>query len=192
MYCGIFWHTDVQKLVILDEWGLPFSMPFDASLIPTAATTVQMTSANLAIGTLQTSVGDLSTALASTGATANSALSAANAAQTAASAAQVAASAAASSVSALPPPMKTEVVTATLGAGGTLNAVFAKTYTETPLVIPMTRFVGDQMFAAVVGASSLTGVTVTGKRSRGTLLLTSGPFESAAAGDVVQFAVIGR
>lgn len=192
MYCGINWHTDVQKLVILDEMGMPFPLEFSVDLIPTAAKAADLVSTNSAIGLLQTAVGTLNTNLATTKNTADTALSAANSASIAAASAQSAATAAGQAVAQLPASMKWEVVTVTLGAGGTANAVFGKTYTEAPLVLPMTRFVGDQMFAAVVGTPSLTGVAVSGKRSRGTLLLASGPFESAGSGDVVQFAVIGR
>jgi hypothetical protein len=192
MYCGINWHTDVQKLVILDEWGLPFPLEFTVDLIPTAAKAVDLVSTNSAVSVLQTAVGTLNGSQVAIGNAANNALSAANSAATAAASAQAAATAAGQSVAALPASMKWEIVTVTLGAGGTANAAFTKTYTEAPLVLPMTRFVGDQMFAAVVGTPTLTGVSVSGKRSRGTLLLTSGPFEAAASGDVVQFAVLGR
>ncbi len=192
MYCGINWHTDVQKLVILDEMGMPFPLEFTVDLIPTAAKASDLVSTNNAVSLLQNAVGALNTGLATTSSTASNALSAANSAATAAGNAQSAATAAGQAVANLPAAMKWEVITVTLGAGGTANATFTKTYTEPPLVLPMTRFVGDQMFAAVAGAPSLTGVTVTGKRSRGTLLLTSGPFEAAASGDVVQLAVLGR
>ncbi|WP_110995377.1 hypothetical protein [Pseudomonas sichuanensis] len=192
MYCGVFWHTDVTKLVILDEMGMPFPLQFDVSLIPTAARAVDLADTNSAVSLLQSAVGTLNTGLATASTNASNALSAANSATATAANAQAAATAAGQAVAALAAPMKWEVITVTLGAGGTANATFAKTYTEVPLVLPMTRFVGDQMFAAVAGAASLTGVTVTGKRSRGTLLLTSGPFEPAASGDVVQLAVLGR
>ncbi|MBC2659824.1 hypothetical protein H7A76_30690 [Pseudomonas sp. MSSRFD41] len=95
-------------------------------------------------------------------------------------------------IAALPKPTQFEMLTAVLGAGGLVNVLFTKTYTSPPVLIPVTRFVGDQAFIPVIGVPTLTGVEVTGKRTRGTLLLTSGPFESAAAGDTVQFVVIGR
>ncbi|KPA87271.1 hypothetical protein PF66_06181 [Pseudomonas asplenii] len=95
-------------------------------------------------------------------------------------------------LAALPAPTQFEVVSVTLGAGGTGTATFAKTYATAPIVIPFTRFVGQQSFTAVPGNPTKTSVTVTGRRSRGTLLLSAGPFEDAVAGDVVQLFVIGR
>lgn len=95
-------------------------------------------------------------------------------------------------IASLPAPIQFESVTVTLGAGGSANVTFTKTYTAAPFAIPVTRFAGAQAFIAVPGAPTKTGVAVSGKRSRGTLLLTSGPFEDANAGDIVQFFVIGR
>lgn len=97
-----------------------------------------------------------------------------------------------SAIAALPAPTQFEVLSVTLGAGGTGTATFTKTYASAPIVIPTTRFVGQQSFTAVPGTPSKTSVSVTGKRSRGTLLLSAGPFEDAVAGDTVQLFVIGR
>lgn len=81
-------------------------------------------------------------------------------------------------------------LTATLGAGGTVTIAHGKTVA--PVIVPVSRYASDQEFVAVVGAVTATQVTLTGKRSRGTLLLTSGPFEPAVSGDVVEVLVIGR
>ncbi|MEN3212239.1 hypothetical protein PUR23_19705 [Methylorubrum populi] len=48
------------------------------------------------------------------------------------------------------------------------------------------------MIAGGVTAQTLTGATVLVKRSRGTLLLTSGPFETAPAGVSVTIKAIGN
>lgn len=92
----------------------------------------------------------------------------------------------------LPKPMQFEVVSVVLAAGGVASATFTKVYTAAPIIIPIPRWVGDQQFIAVPGTPTISGVSVAGRRSRGTLLLTSGPFEPAVVGETVQFAVIGR
>lgn len=95
-------------------------------------------------------------------------------------------------IAAMPKSTQFEMITVILGVGGVVNVMFTKSYTTLPVLIPVTRFVADQAFIPVLGTPTLTGVTVSGKRTRGTLLLTSGPFESASAGDTVQFVAIGR
>lgn len=49
---------------------------------------------------------------------------------------------------------------------------------------------GEQMIAGGVTAQSLSGATVLVKRSRGTLLLTAGPFETAPSGTALTIRVI--
>lgn len=81
-------------------------------------------------------------------------------------------------------------LTATLGVGGTVTIEHGKTIA--PVIIPVSRLASDQLFVAVVGSITATQVTLTGNRSRGTLVLTSGPFEAALSGDTVEVLVIGR
>lgn len=81
---------------------------------------------------------------------------------------------------------------ATLGAGNavTLNFGVTPPFATAPLVIPVTNWVADQAFYAVAGAVTASSVALTGKRSRGTLLLSSGPFEQALSGDTVKVLII--
>lgn len=59
-------------------------------------------------------------------------------------------------------------LTATLGAGGAVTLTFPAPYVSPPTV------------------------ALTGKRNKGTLLLSDGPNEAATSGDVVEVLVIGR
>lgn len=142
------------------------------------------------LATAESTLSGIATAMASEVLAAQQARTQAQ--QYAASAGEAAQGAVASAISALPAPVQFEVVSVTLGAGGASSASFTKAYTAAPIIIPIPRWVGDQQFIAVVGTPTSSGVAVSGKRSRDTLMLTSGPFEPAVVGDVVQFAVIGR
>ncbi|MCE1001820.1 hypothetical protein [Pseudomonas sp. NMI1173_11] len=83
-------------------------------------------------------------------------------------------------------------LTATLGAGGAVTLTFPAPYVTAPTVVPVSRFIGNRGYFAVVGSISTLGVELTGKRNKGTLLLSDGPNEAAASGDVVEVMVIGR
>lgn len=82
-------------------------------------------------------------------------------------------------------------LTATLGTGGTVTLAHGRTVAP-QAIIPVARFVGNRAYWAIVGATTATQVTLTGARSKGTLLLSDGPNEAAVAGDVVEVLVLGR
>ncbi|EKT4541553.1 hypothetical protein QEM15_003762 [Pseudomonas putida] len=79
-----------------------------------------------------------------------------------------------------------------LGTGGTVTLTFPAPYATPPTVVNVSRFVGNRGYFAVPGLVSTTGVELTGRRNKGTLLLSDGPNEAAASGDVVEVLVIGR
>jgi|GEM_PF-4335006 len=83
-------------------------------------------------------------------------------------------------------------LTATLGTGGAVTLTFPSPYASAPTVVPVSRFVGNRGYFAVVGSITTLGVELTGRRNKGTLLLSDGPNEAAASGDVVEVMVIGR
>lgn len=75
-------------------------------------------------------------------------------------------------------PKRVERYTATSNTSGVATYSWAAC-TTTPDVDIIHGWVGDQMTGGGVTSQSLSGATVLVKRSRGTLLLTSGPFETA-------------
>lgn len=81
---------------------------------------------------------------------------------------------------------------ATLGTGGAVTLTFPTPYVSPPIVVNSSRFVANRGYFAVPGTVTTTTVDLTGKRNKGTLLLSDGPNEAAAAGDVVEVLVIGR
>lgn len=81
---------------------------------------------------------------------------------------------------------------ATLGAGGAVTLTFPAPYVSPPLVVNSSRFVANRGYFAVPGTVTATTVELTGKRNKGTLLLSDGPNEAAASGDVIEVLVIGR
>lgn len=83
-------------------------------------------------------------------------------------------------------------LTATLGAGGAVILTFPAPYASPPTVTGTGRFVADRGYFAVPGVVTTTTVALTGKRNKGTLLLSDGPNEAATSGDVVEVLVIGR
>lgn len=83
-------------------------------------------------------------------------------------------------------------LTATLGAGGAVTLTFPAPYASPPTVVNVSRFVGNRGYFAVPGSITTTGVELTGRRNKGTLLLSDGPNEAAVSGDVVEVLVIGR
>lgn len=88
--------------------------------------------------------------------------------------------------------LQVEPITAALGEGGNYVATFSKVYREPPVVIPVPVWVGDQQFVAVPEATTLTGVTLSGKRSRAVIAVGSGLFEPAEEADPVSVLVIGK
>ena len=83
-------------------------------------------------------------------------------------------------------------LTATLGVGGAATLTFPAPYASPPIVVNSSRFVTNRGYFAVPGTVTTTTVDLTGKRNKGTLLLSDGPNEAATAGDVVEVLVIGR
>lgn len=81
---------------------------------------------------------------------------------------------------------------ATLGAGGAVTLTFPAPYVSPPMVVNSSRFVANRGYFAVPGAVTTATVDLTGKRNKGTLLLSDGPNEAAVSGDVVEVLVIGK
>lgn len=89
-------------------------------------------------------------------------------------------------------PKRVERYTATTNASGLATFTFSPAFTTPPDIEVIDGWAGDQMITGGVTAQSLTGAAVQVKRSRGTLLLTSGPFETAPAGVSVTIRAIGN
>lgn len=86
-----------------------------------------------------------------------------------------------------------ETITGTVVTAGTaVPLTFTKTYAAPPVVIPIPQWNGSQMITGGASSITTTGCTFTVMQSRGTLLLTSGPFENAAAGVTFRLLVIGN
>lgn len=86
-----------------------------------------------------------------------------------------------------------ESLSGTVVTPGTPVALtFTKTYSAPPVVIPIPQWNGTQMITGGAGSITRTGCSFTAMQSRGTLLLTSGPFENAAAGVTFRVLVIGN
>lgn len=77
-------------------------------------------------------------------------------------------------------------------AGTAVPLTFTKTYSAPPVVIPIPQWNGTQMVTGGASSITATGCSFTAMQSRGTLLLTSGPFENAAAGVTFRVLVIGN
>jgi len=75
-------------------------------------------------------------------------------------------------------PARVEEYTGTSNASGVGTITFAPAFTEVPKVVVQDGWAGTQMICGAASAT-LTGATVTLMRSRATLLLSAGPFESA-------------
>jgi hypothetical protein len=85
-----------------------------------------------------------------------------------------------------------EIVSGTVVAAGTKVVVkFAKTYAAPPVVQPAPTWNGQQLVMGVASEITTTGCNVTVMQSRGALLLTTGPFENAAAGVAFKMLVLG-
>jgi hypothetical protein len=88
-------------------------------------------------------------------------------------------------------PKRIERYTANTNASGIATFTFP-TFTAAPDIDVIQTWVADQQVGGGVTAQTLTGCTVLCKVSRGTLLLTSGPFQTAAAGVPVTIRVMGN
>lgn len=85
-----------------------------------------------------------------------------------------------------------ELVTGKVVTAGVKVAVkFAKTYAAPPVVQPSPTWNGQQLIIGAASDITTTGCNVTVMQSRGTLLLTTGPFENAAAGIAFSMLVLG-
>lgn len=85
-----------------------------------------------------------------------------------------------------------EVVASKVVTAGVAVAVkFAKTYSTPPVVNSRTTWNGQQMVVGQASNITTTGCSVTVMQSRGSLLLSAGPFEPAAAGQSFEILVIG-
>lgn len=86
-----------------------------------------------------------------------------------------------------------ETLTGTVVTAGTaVPLTFTKTYSASPVVIPIPQWNGTQMITGGASNITRTGCNFTAMQSRGTLLLTSGPFENASAGVTFRVLVIGN
>lgn len=86
-------------------------------------------------------------------------------------------------------PKRVETYTITTNASGAGTVNFSSAFASPPTVIPVPTWAGDQMYIAGIGAITAGSVTITSKRSRGTLLLTTGPFETAPGASVTVVAI---
>lgn len=86
-----------------------------------------------------------------------------------------------------------EIVESKVVTAGTKVAIkFTKSFAAPPIVQPSPIWNGTQMVIGQASEVTITGCNVTVMQSRGTLLLTSGPFEVAAAGVTFRMFVIGN
>lgn len=90
-------------------------------------------------------------------------------------------------------PVQFEVVSgAVVTAGQKVAITFAKKYSTPPVVLPNAIWNGQQLIQGQASEITTTGCNVTVMQSRGTLLLSSGSFESAAAKAAFSMFVIGN
>lgn len=164
-----------------------------------AATAASVTSLQGTVTGLSSSLSSVSTvasgaatAASAAQTTANTGVSNAATAKTAADNAQASANSALTAIAALPPTFKWEIVTVTLGTGGASTATFTKTYNTERVCLPIANWSGNVQLNAVLGTPTATGVSVTGKKSVGTIVLSAAPFTDCVSGDVVKFLVMGR
>lgn len=89
--------------------------------------------------------------------------------------------------------LRVELVRGTVATAGSPVAVtFSRAFAVAPTLLDITTWSADQMVASAAASLSTTGAQVVVKRSRGTLLLTAGPFENAPAGTAFVMLAIGR
>lgn len=88
--------------------------------------------------------------------------------------------------------LRLETVSAkVVGSAGVVTLAFAAPFKKPPVLLPMNVAVGRQLYLGVATSVTETGAVVTLVRSKGTLLLSDGPFEYAPAGTTVSAVVIG-
>lgn len=89
-------------------------------------------------------------------------------------------------------PKRFDKYTGNLTTGGALTLTFGTPYASTPVWFEDTVWSGSQAFFSYATAISTISVTIKCKRSRGTLLLASGPFEDAVSGEPFSIMVAGN
>lgn len=89
-------------------------------------------------------------------------------------------------------PKRVERYTATTNASGVATFTFSPSFTAPPDIEVITGWSGDQMVSGGVTAQTLNGCTVLVKVSRGTLALSTGPFQTAGSGVSVTIRAIGN
>lgn len=91
-------------------------------------------------------------------------------------------------------PRRIERFTATTNSSGIATIAFSPAFEAVPDIDVVDGWAADQMItgALVAGSATKTGCQVQVMVSRGTLLLTSGPFQKAAAGVSVTVRTIGN
>jgi len=86
-----------------------------------------------------------------------------------------------------------ETVNGTVVTAGTAVAVtFAKTYSAVPNVVPVITGDVNTIVIPIIGTITQTGCSVVVARTRGTLLLTTGPIEAAPAATAFRIVVTGN
>jgi len=89
-------------------------------------------------------------------------------------------------------PLQFELVAGVVATAGQKVAItFAKKYSTPPVVLPNPIWNGQQLIQGQASEITTAGCNVTVMQSRGTLLLSSGSFESAAAKAAFSIFVIG-
>lgn len=89
-------------------------------------------------------------------------------------------------------PKRVERYTVTTNASGVATFTFTPAFTAPPDIEVITGWSGDQMVSGGVTSQTLNGCTVLAKISRGTLALSTGPFQTAGSGVSVTIRAIGN
>lgn len=89
-------------------------------------------------------------------------------------------------------PKRVERYTGTVIGSQGLATVTFPAFAAPPLGKVIDGWNGDQQITGMVTATTTTTATVAVKRSRGALLLSAGPYETAPAGSVVMIELIGE
>lgn len=89
-------------------------------------------------------------------------------------------------------PKRIERYTAATNASGVATFTWSPAFTAAPDVQVIDGWSGDQMLTGGVATATLTGATVNVKRTRATLLLSAGPFETAPSGVSITVRAMGN
>lgn len=88
-------------------------------------------------------------------------------------------------------PLRVERYTANTDASGVASFAFPE-FAQAPDIDVVQTWIGTQMVQGGVVSQTFTGCKVQGMVSRGTLLLTSGPFQTAGGGIPITIRVMGN